>query len=290
MAPRRVEREFTTAERRAAEIKAKRGPASERPPRVVEAPTWEREEWIDEGSLRDVAERATKRGAKPGSAPDDDAPARRRKDPQLAPEVAEELQRVAPSGRTIRYQERLASAADALDRGRFADARRMVQPVLRDLPDMAFGHEIAGLALYRMGQWRKAAAELEQARLLDGTLNHHPVLADCYRALKRFHEVETLWNELRDASPAPALVAEGRIVAAGALADQGDLAGALKLMGKGAEVPKRVRDHHLRQWYVVADLYDRSGDVIKARRFFALIAEHDSDFADVPERLRSLGR
>jgi tetratricopeptide (TPR) repeat protein len=166
----------------------------------------------------------------------------------------------------------------------------MVQPVLRDLPDLAFAHEIAGLALYRLGQWRKAAAELEIARNLRTTLDHHPVLADCYRALKRYHEVDLLWRELRDASRAPALMAEGRIVAAGALADQGDLAGALKLMGKATEVPKKARDYHLRQWYVLGDLFDRSGDVIKARRYFALVAEHDREFADVSDRLRTLGR
>ena len=67
----------------------------------------------------------------------------------LAPEVADDLQRAAPAARAAKYQERLATAADALDRGRFDDARRMVAPVLRDLPEMAFGHEIAGLAFYR---------------------------------------------------------------------------------------------------------------------------------------------
>jgi tetratricopeptide (TPR) repeat protein len=204
--------------------------------------------------------------------------------------VAENLQHLAPSTRAARYQERLTSAADALDRGRYDDARRMVQPVLRDVPDMAFGHELAGLALYRMGQWRKAAAELETARTLDATLNHHAVLADCYRALRRYTEVDQLWRELRDGSPSPALMAEGRIVAAGALADQGDLRGALRIMEKGAEVPKKVREHHLRQWYVIGDLYDRSGDVIAARRFFGLVAGNDAQFADVADRLRGLGR
>ena len=71
--------------------------------------------------------------------------------PDLAPEVADDLLRAAPAATAAKYQERLATAADALDRGRYDDARRMVQPVLRDLPDMAFGHEIAGLALYRHG-------------------------------------------------------------------------------------------------------------------------------------------
>jgi tetratricopeptide (TPR) repeat protein len=85
-------------------------------------------------------------------------------------------------------------------------------------------------------------------------------------------------------------MAEGRIVAAGALADQGDLAGALKVMQKATEVPKKPKEHHLRQWYVLADLYDRSGEIIKARRYFSLVAEADRDFADVTERLRTLGR
>jgi tetratricopeptide (TPR) repeat protein len=215
---------------------------------------------------------------------------RRRKSLELAPEVAEDLQRAAPAVRAAKFKERLATAADALDRGRFDDARRMVQPVLRELPNMAFGHEIAGLAFYRTGQWRKAAAELEVARELDGTLNHHAVLADCYRALKRYDLVDQLWLQLREGSPEPALMAEGRIVAAGAMADTGNLKGALKLMERAADVPKKVREHHLRQWYVLGDLHDRSGDIIKARRFFGMIAELDADFADVTDRLRGLGR
>ncbi|MEI8239242.1 MAG: hypothetical protein WCI22_07435 [Actinomycetota bacterium] len=277
---------MTAAEKRSQEIKQQRPPREpdwKRP----EAPpaAWEREEWIDEGSMRVEAEEAARRA---GAAPE--KATTRRKSLELAPEVEKELAAAAPAQRMARYQERLSSAADALDRGRYDDARRMVQPVLRDLPELSFAHEIAGLAFYRMGQWRKAAAELELTRQLTGTFLHHAVLADCYRAMRRFHEVDVLWRDLREASPEPALMAEGRIVAAGALADQGDLAGALKVMAKALEVPKKPREYHLRQWYVVADLFDRSGDVIKARRYFGLIAEVDREFADVVERLRTLGR
>ncbi|MGB8862442.1 MAG: hypothetical protein WCC60_24515 [Ilumatobacteraceae bacterium] len=273
---------MTAADQRSIMVKAKRGPKVERA--EVAPPAWEREQWIDEGSMREEAAKAAQRAATEA------VPRGRAPRTELAPEVSEELAKVAAASRQARYKERLASAAEALDRGRFADARRMVQSVVRDLPEMAFGHEIAGLALYRLGQWRKAAAELETARLLDGTVNHHAVLADCYRALRRYHEVEQLWRELREASPAPALLAEGRIVAAGALADQGDLQGALTTMVKALEVPKKPRDYHLRQWYVVADLLDRSGDVIKARRYFGLVLAADAEFADVKERLRTLGR
>jgi tetratricopeptide (TPR) repeat protein len=290
--PRRVEAPRTAAQIRSAEVKAARG--LREPRQQAEPAPWEREKWIDEGPLRSAARKATARAiqrSQPAEPVDSvSKTTRRRKSSDLAPDVADELVKTAPAARAAKYRERLTTAADALDRGRFDDARRMVQSVLRDLPEMAFGHEIAGLAFYRTGQWRKAAAELEVARQLDRTLNHHAVLADCYRALKRYDLVDQLWLELREGSPEPALMAEGRIVAAGALADQGDLKGALKLMERGAEVPKKVRDHHLRQWYVLGDLHDRSGDIIKARRFFGMIAEVDPQFADVADRLRGLGR
>jgi tetratricopeptide (TPR) repeat protein len=201
-----------------------------------------------------------------------------------------EVEREAGNQRSGRYRERLQSAAEALERGRYDDARRMVQPVLRDLPNIAMAHEIAGLAFYSTGQWRKAAAELELARQIDHSVRHHPVLADCYRAMKRYDVVTELWEDLKGASPAPALMAEGRIVTAGALADQGDLRGALSMMAKAREVPKKVRDHHLRQWYVLGDLLDRSGEIVEARRFFGMVAQADAEFADVMQRLAALGR
>ncbi len=91
-------------------------------------------------------------------------------------------------------------------------------------------------------------------------------------------------------SPSHEVLAEGRIVAAGALADQGDLRGALAVMEPAMKRTKTVRDHHLRQYYVLGDLYDRVGDPIAARRWFAAVAEVDPEFADVDQRLRTLGR
>lgn len=277
--PRQVAKPLTAAEQRAAEVRATRGP---RPPKTESAPpAWEREQWVDEGSIRSSAVAAAHRA---------EAPARRRRDPELAPEVLETIGEAAPPARAAHYRERLASAADALDRGRYEDAKRMVQPVLREVPDIAFAHEIAGLAWYRLGQWRKAAVELELARGLDNSPHHLPVLADCYRALRRYGDVAVLWEELRQESPNPALMAEGRIVAAGALADQGNVRGALALMAKAANVPKRIKDHHVRQWYMMGDLYDRQGDVISARRYFGLVHSVDPGFVDVAERIAGLGR
>src|SRR5258705_7320585 len=155
--PRRVEPPRTAAQIRSAEVKAARGVREPRQP--VQPAPWEKETWIDDGPLRSAARKATARAQRTESTEPAAAPKGRRRSLELAPQVADDLQRVAPAVTAAKYQERLATAADALDRGRFDDARRMVQPVLRDLPRLAFGHEIAGLAWYRTGQWRKAAAE-----------------------------------------------------------------------------------------------------------------------------------
>lgn len=284
---------MTAAEQRAAEVKRTRGPREPKPDRSkVQPPPWEKSEWIDDGPIRTAAIDATARGRQTGAIGDEapTPPKRQRTPGVLDPEVVAVVEREAGSQRSGRYQERLTSAAEALSRGRYDDARRMVQPVLRDLPNVAMAHEVAGLALYSTGQWRKAAAELEIARQLEQTVRHHPVLADCYRAMRRYGTVAELWTELKAASPAPEVMAEGRIVAAGALADQGDLRGALEIMAKATAVPKKVREHHLRQWYVLGDLNDRSGNVIDARRFFSLVASNDPEFADVRQRLAALGR
>ncbi len=189
-----------------------------------------------------------------------------------------------------RVVERVALALDAFEKSRYAESRRMIVPVTRECEGVEFIHEIAGLSLYRTGSWRDAAEHLEIARGLSGgsTLNH-PMLADCYRALKRYDKVDELWKELKESSPDAAIVAEGRIVAAGALADKGDIQAAVRVMEQARKDPAKVREHHLREWYVLADLYDRSGDVIKAREWFTKIARQDKGFADVDARLSELG-
>jgi hypothetical protein len=76
---------------------------------------------------------------------------------------------------------------------------------------------------------------------------------------------------------------------AGSLADRGDVSGAIRLLEQGWKFPKRARVHHLRRAYVLADLYERAGEVARARELFERIRAADPDFADVRARLRTLG-
>ncbi|MFN8037980.1 MAG: hypothetical protein U0Q07_02115 [Acidimicrobiales bacterium] len=238
-----------------------------------------------EDDLRHEAEGAVRRGtSRARGAVDDGAAA----EVSPAEEVRAELERAVGPTRAARLDKRLEDAARAFRRDRFADAARILRPLASEAPSVASVRELYGLTLYRQGKWRPAAKELEAFRLLTGSTEQHPVLADCYRALRRWDDVDALWEELREASPSAALVVEGRIVTAGALADRGDLAGAIRLLEQGWKRPKRAQEHHLRRAYALADLEERVGDVSRARELFGWVAAQDPEFADVERRLRSL--
>jgi tetratricopeptide (TPR) repeat protein len=192
--------------------------------------------------------------------------------------------------RASRVARRLDQAAEAFERDHMADALRILRPLIKEAPDVAEVRELTGLALYGTGQWAAAAKELEVFRGMTGSVEQHPVLADCYRALKRYAAVAELWEELREASPGGALVTEGRIVAAGALADQGDIRGAIQLLERGPVRPSRgAATHHARLWYALADLYERAGDAPKARDLFSRVVGAEPGLADAAERLAALG-
>ena len=279
----------TAAERRAAEVRRSRGPRAPRDPDAerlaIESRTLE--EWIDEGSLRAEATGAAGRART--------APQGRRRSSATArgvdPATSAEIRSAAVDDRRAAHLiERLSQAQDALERERFDDARRLASPLLRELAEVPAVHEVVGLAAYRAGRWKQAVSELEAARALRPAVELLPVLADAYRALRRWTDVDRIWSEVREISPAQEVLAEARIVVAGSEADRGDLQAALRTMARAKQTPRRVRDYHLRQWYVLGDLYDRAGDPLEAARWFKLVGGHDPEFVDVAERLRALGR
>jgi tetratricopeptide (TPR) repeat protein len=268
-------------------VRARRGPRRERDPTEEQAKIEARtlEQWVDEGPVRAEAtaaarragERVAPRRSRRAAAPVDEA-------------VGRQIAELVGGRRAERLTALLSEASDALARDRFAEARRISRSVLDELSTVSTAHRIAGVSAYRLGRWREAVAELEVADELEHSAEHRPVLADAYRALRRWKKVDEIWAEIRAASPAHEVMAEGRIVAAGAAADRGDLPGAIAIMEPATKTKGRVRDHHLRQWYVLADLHDRAGDPIASARLFQRVADHDPEFVDVRARLDALGR
>lgn len=194
----------------------------------------------------------------------------------VAGETAEKLQR------------RLIEAAIAFENERFAEAHKLLQSIEKLAPSVPEVLELRGLNSYRLGKWRRALNDLELFESATGSYDQHPVMADCHRALGNWNRVEELWLELGEASPDAAIVEEGRIVAAGSLADQGNLVRAIQMLEKAPRAPKKPKIHHFRRWYALADLYERASDVGRARRLFNEIATMDPNFGDAAERARTL--
>jgi tetratricopeptide (TPR) repeat protein len=267
------------------------------------------EDWVRIDEIEAEAEGAVRRGRRPATTSRrQPAPARSGRDRSgrdrsgreqagradaqhgdgIEASVRAELARAVGSGRADRYEQRLRDASRAFEAERFPDAARMLKRLADEAPTAAAVRELHGVTLYRLARWLPAAKELEAFRLLAGSTEQHPVLADCYRALGQHRRVEELWDELKEASPSAELVVEGRIVAAGSLADQGDVKGAVALLEQGFSFPKRPRTHHLRRAYALADCYERAGDVVRARELFGRVRAADPFFADARRRERAL--
>jgi tetratricopeptide (TPR) repeat protein len=212
----------------------------------------------------------------------------------LPPEIAAEIRKAAEVATALhreRLVERAESAYGAYERARYQDALRAIKPVAEETPGVAAVRELAGLAAYRTGKWREAVRHLQAFSLLTDSNEHIPVLMDCQRALRKPKRVADLWSDLRQSSPEPDVLAEGRIVASASLAETGDLQGAIAMLAT-AGASKALRNpsnRHIRQWYLLGDLYERAGDVPRAREMFERVAKVDREAYDVLDRLTGLG-
>ncbi len=247
---------------------------------IEEAP--ERDEWVDDGPVSSGS--GQRRPDRPRRSARGEAARSARL--TIAPEAFG--QAVSPR-RAERLARRVGDAAVAFEAERFEEARSILGPIAREAPDTPEVRELLGLTYYRLGRWRDSVRELEAFGSLTASNEQYPVLADSYRALGRHSRVDELWLELREQSPSSELVNEGRIVAAGSLADQGRLADAIRLLEKGWKAPKRPKDVHLRRAYALADLLERAGSVPRARQLFAWLSNVAPGFADVDARLSALG-
>ncbi len=216
------------------------------------------------------------------------------RDRPLPADVAGEIRKAADSATAHRREVLVSYMTDAMqsyERHRYGEAIASLRPLLDEVPNVAAVREIAGLANYRGGRWRDAAKHLDVYFTLTGDPQYLPAEMDCQRALAHPRSVKKLYERLRDLSPEPDVLAEARIVYAGALGDRGELTEAIAvLVGEGgAKVLRNPSGRHVRQWYALADLYDRAGDLPAAREWFARIYLAEPDAYDVRDRLEALG-
>ncbi|HEV2428184.1 MAG TPA: tetratricopeptide repeat protein [Acidimicrobiales bacterium] len=213
--------------------------------------------------------------------------------PTLPADLAAELRRTITGTAYARERavKTLTRAAAAYDRHRFEEAARLAREVADLAPEVAAVRELAGLAAYRAERYPAARAHLRAHFEITGDPEHLPLVMDAERAAHHWRSVERVFGELSAAGPAPDTLSEGRIVQAGAWADQRRYREAIALLEKsGAQ--RRMRhpaERHVRQWYALADLYDRVGDATSARELFSRVLAADPDAYDVRARLAELG-
>ena len=249
----------------------------------------ERFEQVADDSIRDEAGKAVRRATgkpTPRSQPDPNVPTRQRA--SLDQGTRDRIVRAVGKDIAGRFAERLVGAAEAYAHDRFGDAMSVCSRLAKQAPSLAEVRELWGLSLYRMGRWKEALRELELYESLEQTVDQSPVIMDCLRALRRYDELEDRWGELRSTSPSPELIAEGRIVMAGSFADRGRFPDAIRAMEVAAKAVKKPQMHHLRMWYVLADLYERAGDPSRAKTTFRRLADVEPAFADVNDRIKAL--
>ncbi|MHB1972865.1 MAG: tetratricopeptide repeat protein, partial [Acidimicrobiales bacterium] len=217
------------------------------------------------------------------------APARRIRRKPVPGDVASEIRSFGAPRQAAALEAKLADAARAYERERYSEALSALRDLARTVPAAASVRELYGLTLYRLGRWKEALREMQAFVELSGSVDQHPVLADCERALGHHARVEVLWSELRTAGAGSDVLAEGRLVMAGSLADRGRFADAIALVEPAAlRSVRKPLDRHVRQWYSLADLYERSGDLPRARELFRKVVNADPDLSDALERLAAL--
>lgn len=212
---------------------------------------------------------------------------RRERNFELPRDVLEELRQVTePRGSLL--ERRLVQAAQAYERDRYKEALTVIRPVVDAVPDSAAVMELYGLILYRLGRWRQAARVLRKVADETGSFDQYPVIADCARAQGDLAEVRAIWDTLRREGVAREVLVEGRLVMAGALTDQGHSDEAIELLAPSSKPRKHADIPALREWYALADLYEATGELPRARELFARVAAQAPDLLDAPARLRAI--
>ena len=144
---------------------------------------------------------------------------------ELPPDIANELASAAgPDWNHLRERitERMAAGIGAYERERYRDASRILKTVVDAGPERPLGPRAARpSASTTRATGRPPCPTSRRSRALTGSVDQHPVRMDCHRALGRPKRVEALFTELRQGSPDPEVLSEGRLVLAGTRADNG---------------------------------------------------------------------
>ena len=206
----------------------------------------------------------------------------------LSDDVVRELKQLARPGKGDILVKVFADAAAAFAAGDYTEAIALADQSKHIALRSPTVRELLGLSHYQSANYKEAASELTTFRRLSGTTEQNPVIADCYRALKKPEKALEICDEIDPTKVDPAVFFEGQIVAAGALADLKRYDEAIARLERLNLRPPTAEEHHLRAWYFLGSLLEKRGRFSQAREWFEAVVSADPDLTDAAERLKRL--
>ncbi|HVL98386.1 MAG TPA: hypothetical protein VM324_03755, partial [Egibacteraceae bacterium] len=209
--------------------------------------------------------------------------------PRVPRDVYADLRSAARPGEVDDVVGAYATAGEALAAGDVGRAIELLEWAKSAAARSVAVREALGVARYHAGDFAGAHSELLTYRRLSGRQDQNHLLADCARAAARPDKVVEYVDAMASAGVPAERLAEALIVLAGDRADRGDLDGAMRALERADLQPAEVRPHHVRLWYVAADLAARHGDEDAAVDYLQAIDAVEPGYLDVEDRLRALG-
>lgn len=206
----------------------------------------------------------------------------------LSDQVVRELRDSARPGKGDILVKVFAEAVAAYAEGDLETAARLGDQSKHMALRSVSVREFLGLVYYAQELWKEAARELAAFRRMTGSTAQNHVIADCYRAMSRPDKALEYCEEIDQRHVTEDVYYEGQIVAAGALGDQERFDDAIGRLLRLDLKPQTVQEHHLRAWYVLADLLERSGRFTQALRWFQAVDDADPELTNAAERIRKL--
>jgi tetratricopeptide (TPR) repeat protein len=206
----------------------------------------------------------------------------------LSDDTVRELKATARPGKGEILVKVFADAVAAFAAEDYGEAIRLGEQAKHIALRSIAARELLGLAYYRAGRWSEAARELSAFRRLAGSTEQNPVIADCYRAMKKPDKAIEYCDEVIQGRVEEAVYYEAQIVAAGALADMRRMDEAIARLESLDLSPEGAKPHHVRAWYALGDLLQKRGRFTQAREWFEAAAATAPDLTDAAERAARL--
>lgn len=241
----------------------------------------------DSGAERRRQERAQPRRPRPDRAkrPERESPF---EPVHIDDSITKELRNSARPGKGDILVKVFSEAVAAYAAGDLGEAIRLGEQAKHMALRSPNPREFLGLVYYGAERYQEAVKELAAFRRLTGLRIQNHVLADCYRALGKPEKALEYCDEVRFEDVGEEVYYEVQIVSAGALTDMGRVDEAIIVMQKLNLEPQAAEDHHVRAWYVLGDLLERTKKYTQAKKWFEAVAGADPEMTDAPERAARL--